>query len=156
MIISSDFFRYTIIILFFVTLFSSLKTSYANEPEKIISYRKVLMKVTASHISAIASISRSDISYTSHVSTHANAIAEIARIMPDTFPEGTFIGKTRAKEAIWSDWEKFLQMASDLEQAARELAEKSNSSLKVDLSAGLSAIGATCSNCHKLYRKPAR
>ena len=116
-----------------VLIFSGTTASYSSEPDKVINYRKVLMKATASHITAIASIVRSDASYISHINIHANAIANIASIMPTTFPEGTLEGNTRAKAEIWSDWENFVLLAAELESAAVMLAKISDSSDKKTL-----------------------
>ncbi len=139
-----------------VLVLSGATASYSSEPDKIINYRKVLMKATASHITAIASIVRSDTSYISHINVHANAIANIASIMPATFPEGTLEGNTRAKTEIWSDWQNFVLLAAELESAALMLAKTSDSGDKKTLSDGLNNIGKACGSCHELFRKPAR
>lgn len=129
----------------------------AAEADKVIAYRKMVMSATGAHIGAIASVVKGETAYGAHVGEHARALAGLARMMPDTFPEGTADGDTRAKPEIWQDWAKFTAAAKALETAAMELAAIADGGGDAAaIGAGLGAVGGACGGCHKPFRKPAQ
>ena len=128
----------------------------AADADKVIAYRKMVMGATGAHIGAIASVVKGETAYGAHVGDHARALAALARMMPDTFPEGTADGDTRAKPEIWQDWAKFTAAAKALETAAMDLAAVADSGDAAAIGQGLGAVGGTCGGCHKPFRKPAQ
>lgn len=124
--------------------------------DKTIAYRKMVMGATGAHIGAIASVVKGETGYAAHVGDHARALAGLARMMPDIFPEGSGEGDTRAKPEIWQDWPRFTAAAKALETAAMDLAMKADSGDMAAIGAGLGAVGKSCGGCHEPFRKPAR
>ncbi|MGY8994500.1 MAG: c-type cytochrome [Rhodospirillales bacterium] len=128
----------------------------AARADKTIAYRKMVMGATGAHIGAIASVVKGETNYAAHVGDHARAIAGLARMMTDIFPEGSGEGNTRAKPEIWKDWPRFMAAAKALETAAMDLAMKADSGDMGAIGAGLGAVGKSCGGCHEPFRKPAK
>jgi cytochrome c556 len=81
--------------------------------------------------------------------TQARIIVATADKLAGLFPRGTDRGAlgakaTRAKPAIWSDWDTFKTKLGDLKKVASNVAGG-------DMAAG-KGIGKTCGGCHKLFR----
>lgn len=75
--------------------------------------------------------------------------AEAARIAP-LFKEKDISMPSEAKAEIWDEFDKFTQLATDLETAANALAGVTT---QEDLRTAARDVGVTCSACHKLYRE---
>jgi cytochrome c556 len=87
----------------------------------------------------------------------ADLVTQVAKI-PDLFPKNTgmtaFPGKSYAKDAIWTDWDKFLAAA----KTAKEKAEALNVALKGGDKAAITAafgdMGKNgCGTCHEPFRE---
>lgn len=87
----------------------------------------------------------------------ADLVTQVGKI-PDLFPKNTgmtaFPGKSYAKDAIWTDWDKFLAAA----KAASDKADALNTALKGgDKAAISSAFGDMgkngCGSCHEPFRE---
>jgi cytochrome c556 len=62
------------------------------------------------------------------------------------FPAGSHKGKTRAKKALWGDWDKFAKQAAALKAGATKLTAMDGSKK------GLKGVYKTCKGCHKPFR----
>lgn len=87
----------------------------------------------------------------------ADLVTHVAKI-PDLFPKNTgmtaFPGKSYAKDAIWTDWDKFLAAA----KTAKEKADALNVALKAGDKAAITAafgdMGKNgCGACHEPFRE---
>lgn len=87
----------------------------------------------------------------------ADLVTQVGKI-PDLFPKNTgmtaFPGKSYAKDAIWTDWDKFLAAA----KAASDKADALNTALKGGDKAAISAafgdMGKNgCGSCHEPFRE---
>lgn len=77
----------------------------------------------------------------------ANIKAHADRI-PDLFNTPADDPKSEARESIWSNWDRFVEISSDLSRTAAT-AEISDVQ---KLQETLSRIGATCKSCHSDFR----
>jgi cytochrome c556 len=87
----------------------------------------------------------------------ADLVTQVGKI-PDLFPKNTGMtampGKSFAKDAIWTDWDKFLAAA----KTAKEKAEALNTALKGGDKAAITAafgdMGKNgCGACHEPFRE---
>jgi cytochrome c556 len=89
------------------------------------------------------------------------AIADLQSIAPkivDLFPAGTgmdaFPGKTGARPAIWSEWDKFKAIPPTLADEEKKLADAIKSGDKAAVGAQLANTGKNgCGSCHTPYRE---
>ena len=89
------------------------------------------------------------------------AIADLQSIAPkivDLFPAGTgmdaFPGKTGARPAIWTEWDKFKAIPPALADEEKKLADTIKSGDKAAVGAQLANTGKNgCGTCHTPYRE---
>ena len=79
------------------------------------------------------------------------AVAEEAARIPSLFEAQETDPKSEALPVIWSEFDRFIAIADDLEAAATAAAGALNG--PEDLGPALKAIGGQCSACHKAYRE---
>ncbi len=93
------------------------------------------------HIGAISRIVRAGLGdYKGHITDHATAIQNAAKIIPAMFPE------------IWTDQSGFEKAAQQLVDASGELVTVSQSGDMKAIGRAVRAVGGTCKNCHDNYR----
>lgn len=84
----------------------------------------------------------------------ADQMSEHAERIPSLFPdtEHSRTGKmTEARPTIWERWSDFEDLAEALAQESAALSAVSDDDPKV-VAAQLRKVGATCKDCHKLFR----
>jgi cytochrome c556 len=86
------------------------------------------------------------------ISTEAKAIADWAKVMHEFFPDGSDMGDTKARPAIWENWDDFLAKATANQDAALTLAELAAAGDQDALPGAFGALSKTCGDCHKLYK----
>ncbi len=85
----------------------------------------------------------------------ALAIADHARKIPEFFPEGSGAKPSEALPAIWTNWEKFIQIATELETSAQNLAATADdASVASDVRPPFIEVTVSCKSCHKTFRIP--
>lgn len=65
------------------------------------------------------------------------------------YPEGSDEAASRAKPAIWTDWEQFETLAVQLETGANAVIEASDKDTAFD---AFVAMGQSCQSCHSQFR----
>jgi cytochrome c556 len=127
--------------------------SWADNTDDIIKYRKAVYTSMRGHIGAISRIVRAGlVDYKGHVTDHAAAIQNAAKIIPSMFPEGSDFGETDALESIWTDRAGFEKAAQQLAEASGELVTVSQSGDMKAIGRAVGAVGGACKNCHDNYR----
>ncbi|MGA1598330.1 MAG: c-type cytochrome [bacterium] len=128
-------------------------TSWANDPEAVIKYRKAVYTSLKGHMGAVAGILRGGlVDYSGHIADHAVAIQNAARIIPSMFPEGSDFGDTDAKENIWTDRAGFEKAAKRLEEASGVLVQAAQSGNMKAVGGAVGKVGGACKGCHDDYR----
>ena len=86
----------------------------------------------------------------------AQAIAASAHQIPSLFPKGSTDPNSRALPAIWENgnWDKFQQLAKQLEDQANSLSNAAASGDDENLQPKAKKMFATCKACHDQFRKP--
>lgn len=87
------------------------------------------------------------------IQTSAEAIAVWAEEMPGYFPDGSHVGKTNAKPAIWDRFDEFSQLADDNKNKALALAEAAASGDANAVQNAMQTVGRTCGACHSQFKK---
>ena len=127
--------------------------SWADNTDDIIKYRKAVYTSMRGHIGAISRIVRAGLGdYKGHITDHATAIQNAAKIIPAMFPEGSDFGDTDALESIWTDQSGFEKAAQQLVDASGELVTVSQSGDMKAIGRAVGAVGGACKNCHDNYR----
>ena len=127
-------------------LFSTLVFAQSN----VIEQRQALMKSNSAAAKAInAAVKAMDYAT---IEAKAKVIIGNAEKIPDLFPKGSTVGKTRAKPEIWEKWDAFSENPKKLGKAAADLADAAKSKDDAALTVKVKALGSVCSNCHKTFR----
>ncbi|MGI9625916.1 MAG: c-type cytochrome [Longimicrobiales bacterium] len=126
-----------------------------DDPPPASAYRTALMQSMRHHVGALRALVGGDVPYEGHVAHHAEAVAGIAAMAGDAFPEGTGGEGTRASTDIWDNWDDFLTQYSALRTAADALSAGAQAGDMSAVEAALSDVGSTCRGCHQPYRLPA-
>lgn len=124
----------------------------ADEPDPVLAYRAQVMKALGSHITALFAVLDGEVAYNAHLAGHAAAMAALAEMIPDVFPEDSFGGESRAKPEIWQQWEKFTAAAGNLAAAAGRLEAAARAGNSAAIDAGAGAVSDACGGCHKPFR----
>lgn len=87
------------------------------------------------------------------------SIASIADRLPAMFPKGTGLDKkglkaTRAKPAIWRQWDDFKAAAANLKKLAVELSEVAKGGDKAAIKVAMGKLDKEgCTGCHRNFRQ---
>ncbi|MFT5210948.1 MAG: cytochrome c556 [Flavobacterium sp.] len=119
---------------------------------KEIKYREAVMKVVGGHMQAIVAILKGGV-HGPDLKYHTRAMANIAGIVPDVFPEGSGIGKTDALAAIWEDKKAFAAAVDKFVKAADGIALAGESDEMSEIGPAMKALGGSCKGCHDNYKE---
>ncbi len=120
----------------------------------MVMQRMEAMKEIGKSMKSIAAMVKGDTAFDgAAVQASADVIAEHAKHMPHMFPEGSLDKPTEALPVIWTQWDRFTEIAGKLNSDAQALGEagKSASSAK-DILPQLAEVGKSCKACHQDYR----
>ena len=115
-----------------------------------VNYRQHTMAAVGGHMQAIVDIIRRDVPHTSHLATHANALADLAAIAPALFPADSEGGD--ALPAIWTDAEDFKAKLDGFKEAADAMKAAAASGDAAQVGGALGQLGQACKACHDNYR----
>ncbi|MFI4988406.1 MAG: c-type cytochrome [Alphaproteobacteria bacterium] len=139
---------------------ASAVASRADDMAKIIEYRQNLMKANAQHAIDIGMILKGEVPFNArHVMWHAEALNAMSKLIIEAFPKGSgsAAGKTRAKDEIWTNWERFMQDAVALERETAKLIELSKTGDMSAITTQMAIVGNnSCGDCHDDFRKRAQ
>lgn len=122
----------------------------ASASEGEVDYRQNTMAAIGGHTGAIADIVRQKVPHTSHLASHANALADLADIAATLFPEGSEGGDSLP--AIWENNEDFQTKLAAFKEAADNLKAAAASGDAGQVGGALQSVGQACKGCHDDYR----
>lgn len=128
--------------------------AFAGEAD--IKYRQAIFKAVGGHMTAMATILKTDAGDMKDISTHADGMVALAKIAPTIFPEGSdaMAGKTGAKDNIWSEPDEFKKVLAAFQENAEKLAMAAKSGDKGQIGAALGGLGKNgCKACHDNFRE---
>jgi cytochrome c556 len=116
----------------------------------VIEKRQKLMKSNSEAAKAIKAAAESKDYAT--IELKAKDIMGNAEKIPDLFPKGSTVGKTKAKPEIWEKGDEFAKNPKALGKAASELADAAKAKDDAAIAVKVKALGDVCGNCHKTFR----
>ncbi|MCP5327758.1 MAG: cytochrome c [Steroidobacteraceae bacterium] len=126
----------------------------SKEAEAAIKYRQAVYTVIFNNFGPMGAMASDKMPFdAARFRRHAGRVASVAAIAPDTFPEISKDGNTRAKPEIWTNKAEFDQMMADFLNKAAALATVSRTAASVDdVKAAFGAAAGTCKTCHDKFR----
>ena len=110
------------------------------------------MSAIAEHMKTLGQMSKGATAFDAEVArSAAAAIAEHAAEAPKLFEANETDPKSEARPEIWSNFEDFAAIATELETIAIGLSTSIND--PADLTAAVRTLGANCQSCHSVYRE---
>lgn len=138
-----------------LTVLSSSFAAGVLAQEGPIKYRQGVMKAIGGHAGAIAQISYGGVGHSAHLTTHADAMESLTKMVVTAFEEDampTADVPTRAKEKIWKDFSDFKAKTDDMIKAAADYAATARAGKTDMLAAKLDPLWDSCKGCHKEFR----
>jgi len=126
----------------------------AADDKPFIEYRQKVMSAIGANMGAIADILKNGLPFTGNIEQHAANMEGSAKLIAPAFEKKTTGGATDAKPDIWTDWSEFQRAVRNYQQAAFELEEAADGGDMAKVGAKMKALGKTCGDCHKAFRKP--
>lgn len=120
-----------------------------------VTYRQSIMQSLSAHQRALRDLLAGNVPHPEHVRGHAEALAGLARMASDIFPEGSLHERSRAKAEIWSDAPAFAERVTAIQSAGTDLAEAARGGDTAAVEAALQSFAQTCGACHSVFRGPA-
>ena len=138
-----------------IVLTAGLSAPIAAEPsaEDAYKYRESIMTALKGHAGAISMQTRGLAGDPSHVTSHAQAIANLGAELTSIFPEGSNVEGSEALPIIWEEPEKFAEAITRAEEAMAALGAAASG---IDLEAigrAFRNVGQACKGCHERYRE---
>jgi cytochrome c556 len=84
----------------------------------------------------------------------AQVISMNAARIPTLFPKGSTDPNSRALPKIWDNWDKFEQLAKQLQDRAMALSNAAGSQTDENFKEKSDKVFATCKSCHDQFRRP--
>lgn len=116
-----------------------------------LNYRQGVMKAVGGQMSSMAAILRGRV-HMDNLKLHASAMADLASIVPNVFPEGSGEGKTEALPAIWEKPAEFKEAIETFVSAVRGFSSAADSGDMSRLGSGIQKLGQACKGCHDNFR----
>ena len=144
--------RTPVVALAFTIALLTPPTIFADDaPEKTIRYRHKVMEALGDHMGATSMILKGEVSREQDLSTHAGAMHDLAKTLPDLWPEGT-LANSDSKKEIWEKREDFLAACKTFETATATLAAAADKSDRDATMAAFKKVGGSCGGCHDAFR----
>lgn len=136
-----------------VTLGAATTFSAAQGTEEgTIQYRKSVMGAIGGHMGAISRIVRGEVELADQLAAHAQALNDLANMIPAAFAEPGSGVETRSLPLIWEDHDGFLADAEELQTATAAFVAAVEGGDMEAVGAALGPVGASCQGCHETYR----
>jgi cytochrome c556 len=120
--------------------------------EGVIKYRQALMGAQGAHMGAISRIVKGEVDLGDQLAAHAQALNDLANMIPGAFAEAGSDAETRALPLIWEDHEGFLAKAEALQTAAADFVTAVEGGDMAAIGAAMGPVGEACQGCHETYR----
>ncbi len=115
-------------------------------------YREGVMRTVGGHMSSMVAILRGRV-HMDDLAFHARGMADMARIVPRVFPEGSGVAKSEALPDIWEKPDEFRQAVDRFVKAANGMSEAAGSGDMSAIGPAIDALGKSCKNCHDHFRE---
>ncbi len=131
-------------------LASTATLAHTGVKDPQVMARMNLMVSVAEDMKVLGAIAKGQTAFDLKIVTEtSDSLTNHAREIEALFEDQAGDPKSEAKDTIWTDWDGFLKIATDMETAALALGDVNT---KSDFSTAFRALGKTCSACHEGYR----
>jgi cytochrome c556 len=120
--------------------------------EAVIKYRQAVMSAQGAHMGAISRIVKGEVDLADQLAAHAQALNDLANMIPAAFAEAGSDAETRALPLIWEDHEGFLAKAEALQTATADFVAAVEGGDMAAIGEAMGPVGAACQGCHETYR----
>jgi cytochrome c556 len=124
-------------------------------PGAIAKYRHTVMEAIGEHMSAMSMLAKGESDRKQDAAAHARALADLSKMVPDLFPEGSGPApgvETHAKAEIWKDKEKFAEAVKRFQTEADALVAVTTKGDFEGFKTQLGNVGKSCGGCHDNFR----
>jgi cytochrome c556 len=120
--------------------------------EAEFKYRQGVMRTVGGHMSSLSAILRGQV-HADNLGFHAKGMADLAKIVPNVFPEGSGVAKSEALPEIWENPDDFKAAIDKFVEAANGMSAAGNDGDKVAIGPAMNALGQACKGCHDNFRE---
>jgi cytochrome c556 len=137
-----------------VLLLGSLASGHSGATG-IVKERMETMKEIGAEMKKIAAMVRGTTDFEAEtVERSALQLKAHARAIPDLFPPDTNEMPSEALADIWTEWDRFSDIARELEDSAAGLAASAGAASDAEAIANdFRAVSETCRSCHESFRQ---
>ncbi len=112
-----------------------------------------IMTSLKGHAGAISMQTRGLAGDPSHISSHAQAIANLGAELNSIFPERSNVEGSEALPIIWEEPEKFAEALARAEEAMAALGAAASGNDLEAIGRAFRNVGEACKGCHERYRE---
>lgn len=116
-------------------------------PEEAVTMRKDIMRENGQQLRTAGNLAGAEA-----VATMQTLYDNYAHL-PVLFPEGSTMGDSKALPAVWERWDEFVAIANATRDHAATGLEAAKAGDTAGYTAALQAIGASCNQCHQVFRR---
>jgi cytochrome c556 len=126
----------------------------SKEAEAAIKYRQSVYTVIYNNFGPLGAMASGKAPFDAAVfKRNAQRVAFMSSIAPDTFPEVSKTGNTKAKPEIWANKAEFDKLMKDFQDKSGALASAAQSATSVDgVKAAFGAAAGACKACHDKFK----
>lgn len=124
------------------------------KPEDAIRYRRAAFSVMSTHFGRVAGMANGKIPFDAKAAAdNAEIAAYMARLPFAGFVPGSDKGDTKAEPKIWTETDKFKELAGKMQDAMGKLDVAAKGGNIDAIKAAVGETGKTCKACHDSYRR---
>jgi cytochrome c556 len=128
-------------------------TAMADQYEDAIKYRKAAFTLVKGNFAPMGGMVKGEIPFDSAAfAEHATNVAAAAAMADDGFIDGSDMGETKAKAAVWEDRAEFDEHMQEFQKLTQELAAVAKSGNMDEIKPKFAAVGKTCKSCHDDFK----
>jgi cytochrome c556 len=126
----------------------------SKEAEAAIKYRQSVYTVIYNNFGPLGAMASGKAPFDAAIfRRNAARVAFMSAIAPETFPEVSKTGNTKAKPEIWANKAEFDKLMKDFQDKSGALASVAQKATSVDeVKAAFGATGAACKACHDKFK----
>lgn len=124
-----------------------------DEHEATIDYRQGVMRAIGGNVGAFAAVVVDGADFGDNLKMHTSQLVALTADIPALFPEGSDFPDTDAKEEIWDDWDRFVELANDTRDAAEALHAAVEAGDEDEFPIRFRNLGQSCQACHDDFRR---
>lgn len=125
----------------------------ADQYEDAIEYRQAAFTLIKGNFGPMGAMVKGKIPFDSEAfAEYAANVAAIAQMADDGFIDGSDMGDTKAKAAVWEDRAEFDKQMNEFQQLTQELAVVAKSGDMDQIKPKFGATGKSCKSCHDDFK----